>query len=147
MEISGLGFRQEILASGQLPDAQEVSGRILQKIDQDGDGFLNAAELGDRIDRLAGADQDEDGLISQSELVQQIEAKMAEFGGPMLGERPGIQQLKSMMGAIQQKISLERGSLDQGENLFSMLDSLEGSEEEKDRLKQIVENNPFNVLA
>ena len=145
MEISGLGIRQEILASGQLPDAQEVSSRIIQKMDQDGDGLLNTSELGKHAERLAGADQNEDGLIGQDELVQQMEAKMAEFGGFKPGEKPNIHKLKSMMGMMQQKFTAAGGPASQENDLFSLLDSLETSEDDKQRLKSLMENNPFDI--
>ena len=147
MEISGLGFRQEILSSGQLPDAQEVSSRVIQKFDQDGDGFLSKYEMGSKADMFSEVDLDQDGLIAQNELIEKIESKMAEFGGFTPGEKPNIHQLKSMMGMMNQKISFEGGAANQQNDLFSLLDSLETSEEEKERLKDIMESNPFDVLA
>ncbi len=152
MEISGLGFRQEILASGQLPDAQEVSSRLIQKLDQDGDGMLSTAEVGERASHFADVDTDQDGLIGQEELIQQIESKMAEFGGFKPGEKPNIQKLKSMMGKMQQQFLLQGGPQGTGgasgqeNDIFSMLDALETSEDDKERLKTLINDNPFDVF-
>ena len=146
MEISGLGFHQEILASGTLPDPQKVSGRMIEKLDKDGDGLLQVNELEGRFaDRLKGADADEDGLLSQEELIQQFESKMAEFGGFEVGKRPDIHRLKSMIG--QQSFANGLSSDGEQPDLFSILDSLEASEEEKADLKEAINNAPFDVFG
>ena len=146
MEISGLGFHHEILSSGKLPDPQEVSGRIIEKLDKDGDGLLQVTELeGKHADRLQGADSDEDGLLSQEELIQQFEAKMAEFGGFEAGKRPDIQRLKSMIG---QQFSLTELSSDENTpDLFSILDNLDASEEDKEKVINAINDAPFDVLG
>ena len=146
MEISGLGFHQEILASGKLPDPQEVSSRMIEKLDKDGDGLLRVNELEGRVaDRLQGADSDEDGLLSQEELIGQIEKKMAEFGGFELGKRPDIQRLKSMMG--QQLLTGDLSSEENSSDLLSILDNLDASDEDKDEVIKAINNSPFDVFA
>ena len=146
MEISGLGFHQEILASGKLPDPQEVSGRMIEKLDKDGDGLLQVSELEGRFgERLQGADTDEDGLLSQDELIQQFEKKMAEFGGFEAGKMPDIHRLKSMIG--QQLMTDSLSSEEESSDLFSILDALEASDEEKEEIKQAIQNAPFDVTA
>lgn len=146
MEISGLGFHQEILSSGKLPDPQEVSGRMINKLDKDGDGLLQVNELDGRAaDRLQGADANEDGLLSQEELIQQFESKMAEHGGFELGDKPDIQRLKSMMG--QHFLNGNLSSEESGGDLLSILDNLESSEEDKEELRNAINNAPFDVFA
>ena len=65
----------------------------------------------------------------------------------VVGNSEAIHQLKSMMGMMQQKMSFEPGSVAQEHDLFSLLDSLETSEEDKERLKSMMEDNPFDILA
>ena len=145
MEITGLGFHHEIHASGKLPNPQEVSGRVIERLDKDGDGLLQVNELDGRIsDRLQGADANEDGVLSQDELIQQFEAKMAEHGGFKVGQRPDIQHLKSMMG---QQFMNEGLSGEEGQDLFSMLDNLDASEEDKEEIIKTINNTPFDVFA
>ena len=145
MEISGVGFHHELLAAGRPPGPEELSGKIMQRMDQDGDGLLSVDELGDRADRLTGADTDEDGLISQEELLTRIEAQMAEFGGLQPGEQPDIQRFKSMMGHLAHQHGLD-GHENQ-DHVFSILDELDASEEDKKSIKEAVVNAPFDVFA
>ena len=145
MEISGLGFHHEIHAAGHVPDPGKISGRIIERLDKDGDGQLQVSELGDKAERLQGADANEDGLLSQDELIQRIESKMAEMGGFEPGQLPDIQRLKSMMGQ-----HLAQGGPIAGEgqpDIFSMLDSLDASDEDKEDIKSAIENAPFDIFA
>ena len=146
MEISGLGFHREIPPPGQRPDPQEISSRVIGKLDKDGDGLLQVSELeGHAADRLQGADTDEDGLLSQEELVQRIEEKMAEHGGFEAGKMPDIQRLKTMMG--QQLFAGGTPPEGEGADIFSMLDNLDVSDEDKEELKEAITNAPFDVFA
>ena len=145
MEISGLGFRPEIHGPGHAPDPGKITGKIIERLDQDGDGQLNINEIGDKAAHLQAADANEDGLLSQDELIQQFESKMAEMGGFQPGQMPDIQRLKSMMGQQFAFRGLEGG---EGQaDFFSILDDLDASDEDKKEIQRAIENTPFDVVA
>ena len=146
MEISGLGFRQEILSTGKLPQAGEISSRLIEKRDQDGDGQLSANELGGNSERFSKADLDQDGLLSENEIIKQFESKLSQFGFEP-GEEVNIHQLKNKMGMLKSQFSIEGGFGHKEDHLFSLLDSLESSDEDKERLKKIIHDNPFDMLV
>ena len=142
MEISGLGFQHEIHGSGHIPDPGKITGHIIERLDQDGDGHLNVNELGDRAGRMQEADANEDGLLSQDELIQQFETKMAEVGGFQTGQMPDIHRLKSMIG---EQYALRGG--DGQPDLFSILDDLDATDEDKKDIQRVIENAPFEIIA
>ena len=144
MEISGLGFNHEVAFRGQAPDPQKISGHVMEKLDEDGDGVIRVDQLSGRhAERLSGADADQDGLITQDELIKGIEAKIAEKGGFPVGEKPDLQRLKSVMGMM-----AEQGEFGDGSNdLFSILDDVDASEEDKEEIKSALLQAPFDVLA
>ncbi|MGE4194894.1 MAG: EF-hand domain-containing protein [Pseudodesulfovibrio sp.] len=66
-------------------DPGEFASSIVEKDDQDGDGFLSLAETRLDEDRFNKIDADSDGLISTDELSADAEARMAEGPPPMQG--------------------------------------------------------------
>ena len=77
--MHGMGFMHCM----QKPDASEIANQIINNRDKDGDGALNADELGKLSDRmgLVEADFNEDGLIDQEKLVSKISEKLEQMEG------------------------------------------------------------------
>jgi len=71
------------------PSPAEIAGRILQRVDTDGDGVISAEEIQsipeDRRSQMQAADADGDGKVSRSELTSGMKRMMERFGG----QRPG----------------------------------------------------------
>lgn len=67
------------------PDPDEMAASIVEKDDQDGDGFLSLAETPLDEDRFNEIDADGDGLISTDELSADAQKNMAEGPPPMQG--------------------------------------------------------------
>jgi len=67
----------------QKPDANEIANQMINSRDKDGDGALNADELGKLSDRLGlvEADFNEEGLIDQETLVSKISEKLEKMHG------------------------------------------------------------------
>jgi len=65
----------------QKPDASEIANQIINNRDKDGDGALNADELGKLSDRLGVVETDfnEDGLIDREKLVSKISEKLEKM--------------------------------------------------------------------
>ncbi len=59
--------------------AEEMSARLLEQQDADGDGLLSTEEFSIDSDKFAKIDEDGDGFLSQAELQVGAEAKMAEM--------------------------------------------------------------------
>lgn len=85
MQIQGMGQMMPFFGAGSMkpPDAIEMSGKILEEKDSDGDGVLSIGELGISEDRFSAADTDGDGFLSQDELIADI-SKMMESAPPPL---------------------------------------------------------------
>ncbi len=65
----GMGGQEgETSEEDQAARAQEFTSRVLEDLDNDGDGAISAAEMDDKSEFLLQADADADGSVSESEL-------------------------------------------------------------------------------
>lgn len=73
----------------QPPDPDEMAASIVEKDDQDGDGFLSLAETPLDEDRFNEIDADGDGLVSADELSADAQEHMSEAPTGMQGMAMG----------------------------------------------------------
>jgi Ca2+-binding EF-hand superfamily protein len=115
MNISGLGGgsysyslqTRSASSTDQTDMAQKMASRMIQEMDNDGDGALSAEEIGVDQSLLGQTDSDSDGKLSDSELI----SLMNTMGPPPMGAA-GMSQGSAAGGAPP----------DSGE-MFSTLDS------------------------
>lgn len=113
MEIGSMnGMQQGMRMEGMRPPppkgdpaehAEEMSAKIMEQQDADGDGLLSTGEFDS--DLLAALDEDGDGVLSQTELQTGIQSKMEEGKAAFeAGEMPSdenrefMQQMHSLAG-------------------------------------------------
>ncbi|HOK67654.1 MAG TPA: hypothetical protein PK054_11600 [Anaerohalosphaeraceae bacterium] len=108
MEINGVERTGQMLSMMHLgkmkpPEPNELSSKILNALDTDGDGSISSEELtnaGQLGQKIAQADTDEDGTITAEEILAKITAKMEEMGitpRSSFKEKPDLNALKELL--------------------------------------------------
>ncbi|HOQ05829.1 MAG TPA: hypothetical protein PKY88_11515 [Anaerohalosphaeraceae bacterium] len=108
MEINGVERTGQMLSMMHLgkmkpPEPNELSSKILNALDTDGDGSISSEELtnaGQLGQKIAQADTDEDGTITAEEILAKITAKMEEMGitpSSNFKEKPDLNALKELL--------------------------------------------------
>lgn len=82
-------------ANGTPPKPEEFAAKLIEDLDNDGDGSLSASEIGAAKqplpkDFLSQVDTDGDGQVTKSELTADAEKKFAQFGDRSQFPPPGL---------------------------------------------------------
>ncbi|MGL1861359.1 MAG: hypothetical protein OCC46_02420 [Pseudodesulfovibrio sp.] len=117
MEIGSMGGMQQASQMngmrrphGPPPDAEELSSKIMEEQDADGDGLLSNGEFDS--DLLAALDENQDGTLSQAELQAGLQTKLDEGKAAFdSGEMPSTENMEFM-----QKMHAMAGDNPQGGN-------------------------------
>ncbi|EGB14933.1 putative signal transduction protein with EFhand domain protein [Pseudodesulfovibrio mercurii] len=124
---SSFGLAEMMQVRRKEPDPDEMAASIVEKDDQDGDGFLSLAETPLDEDRFNEIDADGDGLISADELSADAQEHMSEaptgMAGMAMGGSAGSQS-SSGSGSSDESSDEEYDQYDLNEDGVVTLDEL-----------------------
>jgi Ca2+-binding EF-hand superfamily protein len=148
MSISGIN--QGMLGvSLKKPNAEEITSRILKKIDADGDGVLCSAELGTcgkLGEKISTADKNGDGLVSHHELLSKIMEKLESFENrePKNGKGADINRIKCTLSELLGESETDKSS----DDLFTqLLEQLGGAAKDVGGLIGCLKDVAFSIMA
>lgn len=120
---SGMGMRPMRPPQGDPQQhAEEMSAKLIEKQDADGDGLLSADEFSIDSEKFANLDEDGDGLLNQSELTTGAQAKMQEMKARM--EAGGFSSEDMEMMQQMRRNGGPRGSSAQASHAYSSMQEL-----------------------
>lgn len=154
MAISEIGQNMPMpgMCGMRPPSASDMSSRVIDDLDTNGDGVLSIEEIrkgGERAQKILDADADGDGNVTEDELISKITKDMQNMEGfPGLpdGEQPDINQLKSIlaqMGTEQSDESAQSGT----DLLTQILNQLNLSNDEIETVLEMMQSSGVSVIA
>lgn len=147
MSIDAINTSSQMMPGLQRPDPSEIASNVIQKKDADGDGVLSIDEMGKIADKFTEIDADGDGLVTEDEILSDLASRLEERGliPPMNGEKPNINQLKSMLS--QMGISNSDDEDTTYDTISTLLDNMGVSKEESTNIMETLQSNGLSIFS